>query len=101
MRLQLLRRGGNLIDSQKHKILALPSELPLGETKKLQEEKRKALAAMDSSGTLDIPNIMAMMRATYVSQRIDINRKLNMKCMLKQWPFIGLVCNTYLLIVTY
>lgn len=70
----------------------LPEDLPLGETNQSQEEKRKGLVEINSSGeSFDIQKVLALMKGTYVWQRIDINKKMSMETLLKRWPFIGLV----------
>lgn len=71
----------------------LPSELPQGETKQTQEAKRIVLVEMNSQGQRELAAISKIMSETYVTIRMDINKKMRIEALLKRWPFIGMVMN--------
>lgn len=69
----------------------LPTEYPQGETRLTQEAKQKVLESMNTQGQRNVEVIAKLMEETYVSIRIDINKKMKIESLVKRWPFIGLV----------
>ncbi|XP_071828410.1 uncharacterized protein [Apostichopus japonicus] len=68
------------------------SNLPRGETKESQEEKRKILKTEFSKLSQNANKVGNLMKATYVTQRFEINKKPTKPlCELREeWPYLFL-----------
>ena len=69
----------------------IPLELPSGETKETQKEKKELMISKHRAGSCNSKEISKLMEATYVSQRATINKKVTLDKLLIEWPFFGRV----------
>lgn len=61
--------------------------LPLGETPESQQEKKEKLKRMSQQTNANSQDVKLLMRATFYTQRKQVNQGKNINFLLEEWPF--------------
>jgi len=62
--------------------------LPIGETPESQKEKKETLKMMSQQTDKNLEEVKRLMKLTFYTQRKQVNQGGDIKCLLKEWPFL-------------
>lgn len=65
-----------------------PKFMPLNETKESQLDKQERMKIISKTTTVDPEEVSNLLKATYYSQRKDINNGASIKQLCENWPFL-------------